>query len=109
MKVACLQFNPKIGEVERNQKFASRLLEKYRPGDIDVLVLPEMAFTGYVFKDKNHIKPYLEDSVTGTTVQWAKAQAIRLHVFVVVGYPQIVKGKLIVIIFIIKKMNSHNL
>lgn len=29
---------------------------------------------GYVFKDKDHIKPYLEDSETGTSVQWAKEQ-----------------------------------
>lgn len=29
---------------------------------------------GYVFKDKDHIKPYLEDSETGTSVQWAKDQ-----------------------------------
>ncbi|GES96651.1 carbon-nitrogen hydrolase [Rhizophagus clarus] len=92
MKVACLQFNQIIGEVERNQNFASKLLEKYQPGDIDVLVLPELAFTGYVFRDRDHIKPYLEDSETGTSVQWAKMQAVRLRAFVVVGYPQIVKG-----------------
>ncbi|RIA95910.1 carbon-nitrogen hydrolase [Glomus cerebriforme] len=92
MKVACLQFNQIIGEVKRNQDFASKLLEKYQPGDIDILVLPELAFTGYVFKDKDHIKPFLEDSETGTSVQWAKAQAVRLCAFVVVGYPQIVKG-----------------
>ncbi|CAG8445975.1 2459_t:CDS:10 [Funneliformis mosseae] len=89
---ACLQFNPKIGEVERNQNFASSILEKYQPEDIDILILPELAFTGYVFNDKDHIKPYLEDSETGTSVKWAKAQSIRLRAFTVVGYPQIVKG-----------------
>ncbi|CAG8783068.1 3032_t:CDS:2, partial [Acaulospora morrowiae] len=119
----CLQFNPIIGEVERNQKFASKLLERFtarpnlrvmflpplktlsirlfnilnnirrfRPNDFDILVLPEMAFTGYVFKNKKHIEPFLEDAEAGTTVQWAKNQAMRLHAFVMVGYPQIVKG-----------------
>ncbi|CAG8454140.1 11857_t:CDS:2 [Scutellospora calospora] len=51
-----------------------------------------MAFTGYVFENKESIMPYLEDAETGTTVQWAKAQALRLHAFVMVGYPQIIKG-----------------
>ncbi|CAI2170141.1 16897_t:CDS:10, partial [Funneliformis geosporum] len=92
MKVACLQFNPKIGEVERNQNYASSILKRYKPGEIDILILPELAFTGYVFKDKDHIKPYLEDSETGTSVKWAKEQSIRLRAFTVVGYPQIVKG-----------------
>ncbi|CAG8720294.1 15485_t:CDS:2 [Cetraspora pellucida] len=92
MKIACLQFNPIIGEVQTNQRRASEMLEKYQPGEIDILVLPEMAFTGYVFKDKEHIMPYLEDAETGTTVRWAKEQALRLQAFVMVGYPQIVKG-----------------
>ncbi|CAG8774748.1 2311_t:CDS:2, partial [Racocetra persica] len=46
----------------------------------------------YVFKNKEHIMPYLEDAETGTTVHWAKEQALRLQAFVMVGYPQIVKG-----------------
>ncbi|CAG8804962.1 14292_t:CDS:2, partial [Racocetra fulgida] len=28
----------------------------------------------YVFKNKEHIMPYLEDAETGTTVHWAKEQ-----------------------------------
>lgn len=63
---------------------------------MDVLVLPEMAFTGiikcddfipcfsqlnflyqgYVFKDPTEIEPYLEDSETGPSVQWAKQQGM---------------------------------
>ncbi|CAJ0838268.1 17555_t:CDS:10 [Entrophospora sp. SA101] len=93
MKVACLQFNPILEQVERNQNFASELLSSYGPGEIDILLLPEMAFTGYVFTSKDHIRPYLEDAETGTTVQWARSQATRLQAFVMVGYPQIIKGK----------------
>ncbi|CAG8595333.1 7976_t:CDS:2, partial [Acaulospora colombiana] len=33
-----------------------------------------MAFTGYVFKNKEHIRPFLENAETGPTVQWAKEQ-----------------------------------
>ncbi|CEP15041.1 hypothetical protein [Parasitella parasitica] len=55
---------------------------------MDILVLPEMAFTGYVFKDLQEIMPFLEDSETGPSVLWAKRQAVRLTCFVIVGYPQ---------------------
>ncbi|KAI8377295.1 carbon-nitrogen hydrolase [Blakeslea trispora] len=52
----------------------SFLLFSYQPGDIDLLVLPEMAFTGYVFKTKEEIEPFLEDEETGPSVQWAQSQ-----------------------------------
>ncbi|KAI8388369.1 carbon-nitrogen hydrolase [Radiomyces spectabilis] len=66
------------------------MLEKYQPGDMDVLVLPEMAFTGYVFKTLEEIAPYLEDPEHGPSVTWAKRQAIRLKCYVIVGYPETV-------------------
>ncbi|CAG8596832.1 11040_t:CDS:2 [Paraglomus brasilianum] len=85
---------------ERKEESASRChkltthinIPRFTPDDIDILVLPEMAFSGYRFKSKDHIKPYLEDAETGTTVRWAKQQAARLNAYVMVGYPQIVKG-----------------
>ncbi|GAN08560.1 conserved hypothetical protein [Mucor ambiguus] len=85
---ACCQFDPKWGQVEENMQTASTLLETYKKGDIDILLLPEMAFTGYVFKDLQEISPFLEDCETGPSVMWAKTQAIRLECFVIVGYPQ---------------------
>ncbi|KAI7897538.1 carbon-nitrogen hydrolase, partial [Cokeromyces recurvatus] len=88
---ACCQFDPKWGDVEGNMNKASSLLREYKEGDIDILILPEMAFTGYVFNSIEEIMPYLEDSEKGPTVKWAKEQetiAIRLKCFVIVGYPQ---------------------
>ncbi|KAF8934001.1 Carbon-nitrogen hydrolase [Dissophora ornata] len=64
------------------------MIEGLKPEDVDILVLPEMAFTGYVFKDKGHIRPYLEDAETGPSVRWAKTQAVRLNARVQVGYPE---------------------
>ncbi|KAL1916150.1 uncharacterized protein VTP21DRAFT_6154 [Calcarisporiella thermophila] len=93
MKIACLQYDPHLGQVQRNQRRANQLLERFQPGDIDVLVLPEMAFTGYVFNDRISIYPYLEDSQNGASVCWAKETAKRLQAYVMVGYPQIVKGQ----------------
>ncbi|KAL0080938.1 carbon-nitrogen hydrolase [Phycomyces blakesleeanus] len=91
MKLACCQFEPKWGACQENITKANQLLVKYKAGDIDVLVLPEMAFTGYVFKSLQEITPYLEDAETGQTTTWAKQQAIRLKCFVLAGYPEVIK------------------
>ncbi|KAI8583925.1 hypothetical protein K450DRAFT_220623 [Umbelopsis ramanniana AG] len=90
LKLACCQFAPTWREPQRNMELADLLLKRYTPGDMDVLVLPEMAFTGYCFKSAEDIHPFAEDRTMGKTVQWAAKQAIRLNAFVMVGYPEVV-------------------
>ncbi|KAI8989590.1 carbon-nitrogen hydrolase, partial [Pilobolus umbonatus] len=90
---ACCQFAPIWSDVKGSMKKAERLLEIYQPGDIDILILPEMCFTGYVFHSLEEIMPFLEDTENGPTVQWAKKQAIRLHCHVMAGYPQGIGSK----------------
>lgn len=46
MKVGCLQFAPKLGEVHENIRKADSLLEDTASSELDLLVLPEMAFSG---------------------------------------------------------------
>ena len=45
-----------------------------------------------MFKSKEDVAPYAEDSETGPTVMWAREQARRLRAYIVVGYPRIDKG-----------------
>lgn len=48
-------------QVEKNISKVEAMLEKYsKNDDIDVVLLPEMAFTGYHFKNKEDIELYLE-------------------------------------------------
>lgn len=49
MRIACLQFNPQVGDVNNNMTRADQVLAKYDNEDLDLLVLPEMAFTGKHF------------------------------------------------------------
>ncbi|KAI9319390.1 carbon-nitrogen hydrolase [Dichotomocladium elegans] len=88
MKIGCCQFMPVWGERHVNMTKATAMLKEFKAGDIDLLVLPELAFTGYVFHNPQEIEPFVEDEDTGPTVQWAKDQARRLQCFVVVGYPE---------------------
>ena len=46
MKIACVQFAPKLGEVKNNIAKVDSLLETVSHSDVDWLVLPELAFTG---------------------------------------------------------------
>lgn len=46
MKVICLQIAPELGQVSKNIERADRLLREVCPADVDLLVLPELAFSG---------------------------------------------------------------
>lgn len=45
-------------------------------------------FSGYVFDDLEHIKPFLEKQ-DGPTFRWCSAQAQRLHCYVIAGFPEV--------------------
>jgi predicted amidohydrolase len=49
MRIGCLQFAPQVGDIENNLNRADAVLSRVDPMDIenlDLLVLPEMAFSG---------------------------------------------------------------
>lgn len=48
MKIATLQFAPRLGDVEGNVRRADELLGGLQKG-VDLLVLPEMALTGLFY------------------------------------------------------------
>ncbi|PSR97173.1 hypothetical protein BD289DRAFT_426626 [Coniella lustricola] len=91
MKIACLQFAPQVGDVDNNLNRADSVLAKAsleELEDLDLLVLPELAFTGYNFKSLNHISPYLEPQGSGISALWARTTALKYNTNVVVGYPE---------------------
>lgn len=51
MKVGFLQFEPLFGEIEKNLQKIKEFIEETSPLP-EILVLPELALTGYTFKDK---------------------------------------------------------
>lgn len=46
MRIACLQFAPQVGDVDNNLNRADAVLSRADPEDLDLLVLPELAFSG---------------------------------------------------------------
>ncbi|KAI0821971.1 carbon-nitrogen hydrolase [Trametes gibbosa] len=88
MRVAVIQFAPKIGHVQENILKAQTLCERLGPNMVDLVCLPEMVFTGYVFSDAAAVAPHLEDPRTGPTSRFCAQLASRLHCYVVAGYPE---------------------
>ncbi|KAF2238711.1 carbon-nitrogen hydrolase [Viridothelium virens] len=89
MKIACLQFAPEVGKVQENIAKANHILERDNVSGVDILVLPEMAFSGYNFLSPEAITPFLEPTKSGTSTQWAIKTATRLNCIVMVGYPEV--------------------
>ncbi|OAT13256.1 N-terminal amidase [Blastomyces gilchristii SLH14081] len=122
MRIATLQLSPRRGDVEGNIRRANALVDDLdmrlmrlkrgaQPdggssmpagsgvsagalaGLLDVLVLPEMAFTGYNFPSLEAIRPYLEPTTSGPTAEWARSAARRLGCVVCVGYPELAEAQ----------------
>jgi len=88
MKVAILQFAPRLHSFDSNVSKADSLIGQLSLSSIDLLVLPELAFTGYNYPSLDAIQPYLEPTASGRSTQWAIDTASRLHCHVTVGYPE---------------------
>ncbi|KAK5993335.1 Protein N-terminal amidase [Cladobotryum mycophilum] len=88
MRIGCLQFAPQVGDVENNLSKADAILNEADPEDLDLLVLPELAFSGYNFKSLHHISPFLEEANSGVSSLWARSTALKHDCTVVVGYPE---------------------
>ncbi|KAL0943977.1 N-terminal amidase [Colletotrichum truncatum] len=88
MRIGCLQFAPQVGDVDNNLNRADSVLSKANPEGLDLLVLPELAFSGYNFKSLQQISPFLEPSGSGITSLWARTTALKYNCKVVAGYPE---------------------
>ncbi len=58
------------------------------PKSLDLLVLPEMAVTGYMYSSASAIEPYLEPPRIGPTSLLCRDLAKRLKCHIITGYPE---------------------
>ena len=64
MKIACIQFAPKRGEIASNLKNMRELTHR---ADADIIIFPELALTGYFFKSGDEIAP-LAETIDGVII-----------------------------------------
>ncbi|WWC67031.1 uncharacterized protein I206_100938 [Kwoniella pini CBS 10737] len=88
VRIGCVQYDVKLGRVSENAAKVERMTRNLQPGTLDLLVLPEMCLSGYVFNHPTAILPYLEPQRIGPTSLLARSLARRLRCHVVAGYPE---------------------
>lgn len=96
LQIGCLQLKPEIGEVDKNMGVANELIDRYyatakkdnKTPKIDILMLPEMSFTGYNFESPENLKPFREETESSKSIEWARECAKKIDGHVLVGYPE---------------------
>lgn len=91
MRIACLQLNPVIGKIKQNITRANQIVEtcvNKLEKPFDILILPELALTGYNFPNQTAIEPFLEVKAKGATSRWAIEISQKYKCFTLVGYPE---------------------
>ena len=82
MKIGFVQMNVAFGEPERNRETAARLTA---PMNADLIVLPELFASGYLFADDREVRRLAEPAPNGPTTQFLAAIAREKQCFVVGG------------------------
>jgi predicted amidohydrolase len=83
VRVACHQLAPAIGELEGNRARALAAIDAAADAGAQVVVLPELASSGYVFRDAGEARALAEPGDGPTLAGWAKRAAA--HGVVVAG------------------------
>ncbi|APT33233.1 nitrilase [Methylobacterium phyllosphaerae] len=85
IRVSCIQFAPDFGAVDANLARASDLVRAAAAAGSRLIVLPELASTGYVFESAAEAAALAEPVPEGPTTQAWAALAAELGVHIVAG------------------------
>ena len=94
MKVACLQMEPRIGQVRANVARSLELIAQAAQAGARLAVLPELCNTGYVFKTRDEALALSEEVPDGPTCEAWMAAARKHSMFIVAGITERENDKL---------------
>jgi protein N-terminal amidase len=91
INVLIFQYSPQFKEKEKNFEYIKLRLLQYKNKDIDIILFPEMSFTGYIFDDRNDILPMCEKcEEKSISFSFAKSISESFNdAYVVFGYPEL--------------------
>jgi len=88
-KIGFCQFKPVFMDIKCNLERLNKLLCGV---ESDLLILPELAVSGYVFKDKKEVWRVAEDAIDGETVNFFRNLSRKNSTSYVVGFPEKAKN-----------------
>lgn len=83
-KVAAVEFNPEMFELERNISRACEVIREAATNGARLIVLPETAVSGYIYQDREQFLPYM-DTVPGKTTDAISEITRELNCYVATG------------------------
>src|SRR2546423_13704975 len=87
-RVAAIQYEPTLGEKEKNVTALLRLVEEAAQHEARLIVLPEMATTGYCWESRAEIAPHVEP-VPGPTTHRFQQLAASYDCLIAIGLPAV--------------------
>ncbi|MBN2359028.1 MAG: hypothetical protein JXR83_06215, partial [Deltaproteobacteria bacterium] len=84
-RIGYLQLCPRFGAVEANRRAAVEALER---AVADLIVLPELCFTGYLFRDRRELRDLAEDPADSATVRELIGLCRRRRLHLVAGFAE---------------------
>ncbi|MFP4572624.1 MAG: nitrilase-related carbon-nitrogen hydrolase [Desulfobacterales bacterium] len=91
MRVGYYQYNPEFGAPGRNLEKVENSLAGV---DADIIVLPELAFTGYFFEDRGELQELAEDISESPTVRGLSRLCKNNNFYLITGFAERCKERL---------------
>jgi predicted amidohydrolase len=88
IKVAAVEFNPELFEFDRNVKRACAVAEEAASNGARLIVMPEAALSGYIYRDLEQFLPYM-DTVPGEGTDAIAAVCAKHGCYVAIGIAEI--------------------
>jgi len=85
MRIGCIQFSPVFGDVDANIAQSLKWIDKTKA---DLLVLPELCSSGYLFTSQEEVNALAEEIPGGKTTEALAAAAERQGCAIVAGIPE---------------------
>lgn len=84
---ASVEFNPRLYDRDGNLEALATDIERAFQNGARLVVTPEMALTGYQYKDREDIAPFV-DTIPGTATQCLAKLARQYHSYIVTALPE---------------------
>lgn len=87
-KVAAVEFNPMMMELEKNIDGAVLAATEAAQNGAKLIVLPEAAVSGYIYRDREQFLPYM-DTIPGKTTDALSVVCAKFNCYIAIGVAEI--------------------